>query len=96
MRVKKKPLKVDFAVPVDNRVKPKANEKSDKYRAFVRELKKLWNMKVTVIPVVIGVLGIVIKGLVQRMEDVEIKGLAETIQIIALRSAKNMRKVLDT
>ena len=56
---------VDFTVPADHRVKLKESEKNDKYRDLVRELKKLWNMKVTVIPFVIGVLDIVTKGLVQ-------------------------------
>ena len=35
----------------------KEREKKDKYLALVREIKNLWNMKVTVIPVVIGALG---------------------------------------
>ena len=35
----------------------------DKYLDIARELKKLWNMKVTFIPIVIGALGTVTKGL---------------------------------
>ena len=62
----------DFAVPVDHRVKLKESEKSEKYLDLDRELKKLWNMKVTIIPSVIGALGTVIKGLVQGLEDLEI------------------------
>ena len=38
------------------------------------ELKTLWNMKVGIIPIVIGALGTIIKGLVQGLEDSEIKG----------------------
>ena len=38
---------VDFAVPADYRVKSKENEKKDKYLDLARELKKLWNIKVT-------------------------------------------------
>ena len=52
---------MDFAVSADHRIKLKASEKKDKYFDLVKELKKLWNMKVTVIPVVIGALGIVAK-----------------------------------
>ena len=33
-----------------------------------------WNIKVTVIPILIGALGTVTKGLVQRLEDLEIRG----------------------
>ena len=53
---------MDFAVPADLRVKLKESEKKDKYRDLARELKNLWNMKVTVVLVVIGSLVIVTKG----------------------------------
>ena len=53
---------VDFAVPVDHRVKLKESEKKDKYLDLAWELKKLRNMKVTVIPTVISALGTGIKG----------------------------------
>ena len=45
---------VDFAVPADHRIELKVCEKKDKYLDRARELKKLWNMKVTIIPIVIG------------------------------------------
>ena len=35
----------------------KEDEKRDKYLDFARKPKKLWKMKVTVIPIVINVLG---------------------------------------
>ena len=62
---------MDFSVLADNKVKLKEGDKRDKYLDLARELKKLWNMKVTVIPIVIGVLGTVTKGLVQGLEDLE-------------------------
>ena len=57
----------------------------------------MWNMKVTVIPIVINALGTVTKGLVQRLDDLEIREREETIQTIALlRSARILRKILET
>ena len=56
---------VDLVVLADLKIKLIANEKRDKYLDFARELNKQWNMKVTVIPIVIGVLGTVTKGLTQ-------------------------------
>ena len=47
---------------------------------LARELKKLWNMKLTVVPVLIGVLGTISKGLVRGLEELETGGLIETIQ----------------
>ena len=56
---------MDFAVPADHRVKLKESEKKGKYLDLARELKKLWNMKVTVISTVIGTVGTITEGLLQ-------------------------------
>ena len=54
-------------------------------------------MKVTVIPIVIGALGTIPKGLVKGLEGLEIGGQAETIQTTALlRSATILRRILET
>ena len=88
---------MDIAVPADHRVKLKESEKEHKYLELANELKKLWNMKVTIIPIVIGALGIVTKGFVQGMEDLEIMGWAETVQTTALLgSTRILRRVLET
>ena len=52
---------VDFAVSVDHRIKLKENERKDKYLDLAEGLKKQWNMKVTIIPIVIGAFGTVTK-----------------------------------
>ena len=62
---------LDFAVPADYSIKPKEYEKKDKYLDLARELKKLWNMKVTIIPIVIGAFATVTKGLLKGLEDLE-------------------------
>ena len=45
---------VDLAVPADHRIKLKEREMKDEYLDLSRVLKKLWNMKVTIIPNMIG------------------------------------------
>ena len=60
---------VDFANPADHWVKLRESENRVKYLDLARELKKLWNMKVTVIPIVIGTLGRVTKGLVKGLRN---------------------------
>ena len=78
--------------PSDHRVKQKESKKRDKYLDFARELKKQSNMKVTVIPIIIGVLDTVTEGLVQEKEDLEIRGQVKTIQTTALlRSTRILR-----
>ena len=54
---------VDFAVPADHRIKLKEFEKRDEYLDLARELKRLWNMKVTIMPIGIGAFATVTKGL---------------------------------
>ena len=88
---------VDFAVPADHRINLKESEKKDKYLDLARELKKLWNMKVTIVPIVIGALGTITKGLLKGLEDLEIGGRVETIQTSALlRTARILGRVLET
>ena len=79
------------------RIKLKECEKKDKYLDLARELKKLWNMKVTIIPIVIGAFVTVTKGLLMGVEDLEVGGRLETNQTTALlRMARILRRVLET
>ena len=88
---------VDFAVPANHRIKLKECEKKDKYLNLARELKKLRNMKMTIIPIVIGAFGIVNKGLLKGLEDLEVGGRVTTIQTTTLlRTARILRRVLET
>ena len=42
---------MDSAVPADHSIKLEESEKKDKSLDLARELEKLWNMKVTIIPI---------------------------------------------
>ena len=82
---------------MDHRKNMKECEKKDKYLDLARELKRLWNMKVTIVPIVIGAFGTITKGLSKGLEDLEVGGRVETIQMTALlRTARILRRVLDT
>ena len=95
---KKRTCKImDFAVPADHRIKLKECEKKDKYLDLARELKKLWNIKVTIVPIVIGGFGTITKGLLKGLEDLEVCRRMKTIQTTALfRTTRILRRVLDT
>ena len=72
-------------------------EKKDKYLDLARDLKKLWNMKVTIVPIVIGAFSTVTEGLLKGLEDFEVGGRVETIQTTALlKTAGILRRVLET
>ena len=84
---------VDFAVLADHRIKLKECEK----KALLGNWKKLWNMKVTIIPIVIGAFCTVTKGLLKGMDDLEVGERVETIQTTALlRTARILRRILET
>ena len=65
---------MDFAALGDYRQELKESEKKDKYLDPTWELKNLWNMKMTFIPIIISTHGIVTKGLIKGLEGLEIRG----------------------
>ena len=88
---------VVFAVPADHRLILKEREKNDNISTLLGDRKKLWNMKVTFIPIIIGALGTVIKGLIKRLEDLKIKRLVGTTQTTALlRSVRILSRFRET
>ena len=52
----------------------------------------LWNMKLTMRPIVIDSLGMVPKSLEKSQEEMEIKGRIKTIKNIAVKICKNILK----
>ena len=60
---------VAFAAPADHRVRLKECEKKDNYLDLARKIEKLWNMKMTIILIVIGTLGSDSKWLIQGLEN---------------------------
>ena len=88
---------MDFVVPVDHRVKTKESKTTDKYLNLARDLKKLLNINMTIISIVVGALGTVPRGLEKRLEKLEIRGRIETLQTtVLLRLARILRRVLET
>ena len=65
---------VKSAVSADHRVKLHENKHKHEYLDLAWELRKLWNMKVTVIPIVNVSFGTVTKGLMQKLGDLKIRG----------------------
>ena len=54
-------------------------------------------MKVTIVPIAVGALGTIIKGLLKHLEDLEVVGRVETIQMTELlRKARILRRILIT
>ena len=84
------------AVSGDSRVKEKKLEEIEKYQILREEIRIVWQMNnVTVIPVVVGTLGVISDKFERFMEKLGVKVVMEIIQKTALRgTARLLRKVL--
>ena len=78
-------------------MKLKESEKKDKLLDRARKLKKLCNMNLTIVPIMIGAFGTVTKGLLKGLEDLEVGGIVKTIQTTTfLRTARILRRLEET
>ncbi len=87
---KEKKCHLFFTILVYHWVKINKREKIDEYLDLARELKNMWNVKVTEITIVLGLFGAVLKCLEKKPEELEIRWRIETIQArVLLRSSYN-------
>jgi len=93
----KRALLIDIVVPADARVEEKEREKMDRYQDLARELKRLWNVETKVIPIMVGALGTVPKGLEKNLEKAGSNVAVELLQKAALLGTSLiLRRVLDS
>ena len=63
---------IDFAVSGDSRIEEKEKDQIEKYQDLGRELQKIWNVKVKIIPLVAGSLGAIPKQFGNRLKQIGI------------------------
>ena len=87
---------IDFAIPYDTRIDDKEVEKIERYLDLARELKKVWNMKVIVVPLKVGALGTPAKELEKRLKTIciEIK-ITELLKTVFVHTSRILRKVIE-
>ena len=87
---------IDFACPFDSRIEEREKDKTKGYNDMKRELKKIWDMSVKVIPVVVGAIGTSQKKLKQWLSDIGIgTRIVELQKTTILYSARILRNVLE-
>ena len=87
---------IDMTVPSDRNIALKEIEKKSKYNDLELEIQRMWQMKTVVIPVVVGALGTVKKGMVENIKKAsETATVTEIQRICMLGSARTLRKVLS-
>ena len=60
---------IDVAIPKDRNVIKKEAEKILKYKDLIIEIQRMWNVKSTLIPVIIGATGTVSVSLLQYLSN---------------------------
>ena len=87
---------IDMTVPSDRNIAVKETEKKSKYKDLELEVQRMWHLKTVLIPVVVGALGTVKKGMVENIKKVSERATMTEIQkICMLGSARILRKVLS-
>jgi hypothetical protein len=82
---------IDVAIPADRNVAQKEAEKKLKYKSLGMEIQRTWNLKCTIIPVIIGATGIVTRSLRKNLEH----SIASLQKTAILGTSHIIRKVLQ-
>jgi hypothetical protein len=72
--------KILISVPSDRNVTHKEAEKKLKYKNLCIEIQRMWNMKCSVMSVVIGAIGTVIRGLRKYLEEIPGKHYIDSLK----------------
>ena len=87
---------IDFTVPGDSRIEEIEKDKIEKYQDLGRELQKIWNVKVKIIPLAVGSLGAIPKQFRKRLKKIRITvGTAQVQKTVVLALARISRKVFE-
>ncbi|XP_067053528.1 uncharacterized protein [Acropora muricata] len=89
-------LLIDMSIPTEKNTSVKVTEKLSKYKDLEIEIERMWCMKATTIPVVIGALGLIKKGLEKYTKQIpgNIK-ISELQKIALLGTSRILRKTLS-
>jgi hypothetical protein len=83
-------------IPADRNFVQKEAEKKLKYRSLGLEIQRMWNLKFTIIPVIIGATGIVVRSLRKNLDYIPRKYSIDSLQRTAiLGTSYIIRKVLQ-
>ena len=83
-------------MPADRIVVQKEAEKELKYKSFCIEIQRMWNLKCTIIPVIIGATGVVTRSLRKNLEAVPGKHSIDSLQKTAILGTSHIiQKVLQ-
>jgi len=75
---------IDVAIPADRNIVQKEAEKKLKYRSLCIEIQRMWNLKCTIVPVIIGATGIITRSSKKNLETIPGKHSIDSPQKTAI------------
>jgi len=85
-----------LTIPADRNDVQKEAEKKLKYKSLGIEIQRMWNLKCTIISVIIGATGIVMRSLRKHVEDIPGNRSIDSLQKTAILGTSHIiRKVLQ-
>ena len=93
---KKRVWIIDVAIPGDGRIEEKELEKISKYQDLKIEIERLWEKQATVVPVVIGSLGVIPRDLRKHLRTIGLESISpsQLQKTVLLGTAHILRKYL--
>ena len=89
-------MQIDIAVPSDRNTSVKVAEKLSKYKHLEIEITKMWGVKTITVPVVIGALAVIKKGIENHINKIPRNiNITEMQKMTLLGSSHILRKVLS-
>ena len=90
-------IMIDMAIQEDRNVIQNGAKKKLKYRGLCVEIKRMWNIKCMIIPIITGATGIVTKVLKKHLEAIPGKHSIDSLQKTVIRGTSHViRKVLQS
>ena len=85
-----------MTIPTDRNISVKEFDKLSKYKELQIEIERMWHLKTTIVPVVVGSLGMVKKGIQNHLNTIPGEPNLQEIQKIVLTSTTHLlRKTLS-
>ena len=95
-KTSKKAQIVDFALPTDHQIEISQQRKIENHEDLKRKLQKLWNLKTSIVPIVIVTLGTIPKSLEKHLNELNVEvNIFQMETTVLLNSARITRKVME-
>ena len=87
---------IDVAIPMDHRVKVKEDNKVETYLDLAAEVRRQYQVKTTIVPIVIGALGAIPERLEKSLETLELPDVIGSLQTaVLIATGAIIRRVLN-